>query len=199
MRAESQILSARSVRWLDAGVALWVVVWVVLGVLVWSDISAQAQLSADVIKVGAAVRSTGEALEVVGGLPLVGGRIGEFADRIVTMGAEVEASGQESRSGIERTAVIAGLGVGILPAALVLLLYLPVRLRWKRYAGAIAAALPGAASDPALEQYLARRAVHALPWDRLRAITPDPWGDIRRGECRALADAELERLGLRRP
>lgn len=199
MRAESQLLSARSVRWLDAGVVLWIVVWVILGVVIWSDIGAQTQLSTDVIKIGAAVRSTGEALGVVGGLPLVGGDIGDFADRIESMGAEVEASGQESRGGIERTAVIAGLGVGVLPAALVLLLYLPARIRWKRYVGAIAAALPGAANDPALEQYLARRAADALPWDQLRAITPDPWGDIRRGECRALADAELERLGLRRP
>jgi hypothetical protein len=199
MRAESQLLSARSVRWLDVGVAIWVVVWAALGVLIWSDISAQTQLSTDVIKVGAAVRSTGEALGVVGGLPLVGGRIGDFADRIETMGAEVEASGKESRGGIERTAVVAGLCVGILPAALVLLLYLPARVRWRRYTGAIAAALPGPANDPAFEQYLARRAADALPWDQLRAITPDPWGDIRRGECRALADAELERLGLRRP
>ena len=199
MRGGSQLLSASSVRWLDAGVALWVVVWVVLGVLLWSDIGAQAQLSDDVIKIGAAVKSTGEALGVVGGLPLVGERIGEFADRIQTMGAEVESSGQDSHSGIERAALIAGLGVGVLPAALVLLLYLPARLRWKRYAGAIATALPGAANDPAFDQYLARRAVDALPWDELRAITPDPWGDICRGECRALADAELERLGLRRP
>lgn len=199
MRVESQLLSARSVRWLDLGVAVWVVVWVVLGVLLWNDLSAQTQMSDDVIKVGAAVRSTGEALAVVGGLPLVGGGIGDFADRIQTMGAEVEASGQDSRGGIERAAVVAGLGVGVLPAALVLLLYLPARIRWKRYTGAIAAALPGAANDPALEQYLARRAVDALPWDTLRAITPDPWGAIGRGECRALADAELERLGLRRP
>jgi hypothetical protein len=199
MRGGSQLLSARSVRWLDAGVAVWVVVWVVLGVLLWSDIAAQAQLSDDVIKVGAAVRSTGEALAVVGGLPLVGERIGEFAGRIQTMGAEVEASGQDSRRGIERSAVIAGLGLGVLPAALVLLLYLPARLRWRRYTGAIAAALPGATNDPAFEQYLARRAVDALPWDTLRAITPDPWAGIGRGDCRALADAELERLGLRRP
>lgn len=199
MRAGLQLLSARSVKWLDAGVVLWVVVWVILGVLIWSDIGAQAQLSTDVIKIGAAVRSTGEALGVVGGLPLVGGGIGDFADRIETMGAEVEASGQESRGGIERTAAVAGLFVGIMPAALVLLLYLPARIRWRRYVGAIAAALAGGASDPAFEQYLARRAVDALPWDQLRAITPDPWGDIRRGACRALADAELERLGLRRP
>jgi hypothetical protein len=199
MRAETQLLSARSVRWLDVGVIVWIVVWVALGVLIWSDIRAQAQVSANVIKVGTAVKDTGEALGVVGGLPLVGGQIGEFADRIKTMGAEVESSGQDSRAGIQRTAVIAGLGVGILPAALVLFLYLPARLRWKRYVGAIAAALPGAAGDPAFEQYLARRATDTLPWDALRAMTPDPWRDIEHGDVRALADAELERLGLRRP
>ena len=33
MGAESQLLSARSVRWLDVGVVVWIVVWVVLGVL----------------------------------------------------------------------------------------------------------------------------------------------------------------------
>ena len=199
MRAETQLLSARSVRWLDAGVVVWIVVWVVLGVVIWSDIRAQAQLSTDVIKVGTAVKDTGQALGVVGGLPLVGDRIGEFAGRIEAMGTEVEASGEDSKAGIERIAVIAGFAVGVLPAALVLLLYVPARVRWKRYVGAIAAALPGAVGDPALEQYLARRAADTLSWDDLRAISRDPWGDIARGECRALADAELERLGLRRP
>jgi hypothetical protein len=90
MGAESQLLSARSVRWLDVGVAVWIVVWVVLGVLIWSDVSAQAQLSTDVVKVGTAVKDTGKALGVVGGLPLVGGQIADFADRIESVGAEVE-------------------------------------------------------------------------------------------------------------
>ncbi len=199
MRAETQMLSARSVRWLDVGVAAWIVAWAILGVLIWSDISAQAQLSDNVIKVGTAVRDTGRALGVVGGLPLVGEQIGEFAGRIEAMGAEVETSGQDSRGGIQRAAVIAGLAVGILPAAMVVLLYLPARLRWRRYVGAVAAALPGSAGDPAFEQYLARRAADALPWDRLRAISTDPWRAIANGDYRALADAELDRLGLRRP
>ena len=102
MRAETQLLSARSVRWLDVGVVVWIVVWIALGVLVWHDIGAQAQLSTNVIKMGAAVSDTGKALGVVGGLPLVGGQIGDFAHRIESIGAEVEASGQDSRSSIRR-------------------------------------------------------------------------------------------------
>ncbi|MFA4964756.1 MAG: hypothetical protein WC709_03855 [Thermoleophilia bacterium] len=199
MRRDLELLSARTVRWVDIGVVVWVVAWAALGALIWNDIRAQAQLSDDVIKIGTAVRDTGQAFAVVGGLPLVGGGIADFAERIETMGAEVEGSGQDSRGGILRTAVVAGLGVGLLPAVLMLCLYLPVRVRWRRYVGAIAAALPGLAGDPALEKYLARRAVDALPWDRLRAISGDPWTAVAAGDVRALADAELARLGLQRP
>jgi hypothetical protein len=103
MTGDTQLLSARSVRWIDIGVIVWVVVWVGLGVLIWHDIRAQTQLSGDVIKVGTAVKDTGQALSVVGGLPLVGGSIGDFAAKIETMGAEVEASGENSRAGIERS------------------------------------------------------------------------------------------------
>jgi hypothetical protein len=187
------------VRWIDIGIVVWVVVWMALGVILWHDIRAQTQLSGDVIKIGTAVRDTGQALSVVGGLPLVGGSIGDFAEKIEKMGAEVEASGRDSQAGIERTAVIAGLGVGILPAALALFLYLPVRISWRRYVRAVADALPASAGEPAFEQYLARRAADALPWDRLRALSDDPWQAIAHGDYRALADAELSRLGLRRP
>jgi len=199
MRDDTQLLSARTVRWIDIGVIVGVVVWVALGVLIWHDIRAQTQLSADVIKIGTAVKDTGQALSAVGGLPLVGGSIGEFAAKIEKMGAEVAASGEDSQAGIERTAVIAGLGVGLLPAALALFLYLPVRVRWSRYVGAVSRALHGAAGDPVFEQYLARRAADTLPWDRLRALSDDPWQAIASGDYRVLADAELARLGLRRP
>jgi len=109
MRGDTQLLSAHAVRWIDIGVIVWVVVWVALGVLMWHDVRAQTQLSGDVIKVGAAVKDTGQALGVVGGLPLVGGSIGDFAARIEKMGAEVAADGRDSQGGVERIAVIAGL------------------------------------------------------------------------------------------
>jgi len=199
MRGDTRLLTAHTVRWIDIGVIVWVVVWVALGVLMWHDVRAQTQLGGDVIKVGTAVKDTGQALGVVGGLPLVGGSIGDFAAKIENLGAEVAASGQDSRAGIERIAVVAGLGVGILPAAMILFLYLPVRLRWRRYVGAVADALPGSAGEPAFEQYLARRAADTLSWDRLRALSDDPWRAIASGDYRTLADAELARLGLRRP
>jgi hypothetical protein len=199
MLGETQLFSARSVRWLDVGVVVWVVVWALLGVLVWQDITAQTRLPADVIKIGSAVKDTGQALGVVGGLPLVGERIGAFADRIEGLGAEVVASGETSREGIRRVAVIAGIAVGVLPAAMALFLYLPVRVRWRRAVGSVAGALATSSGDPAFEQYLARRAIDALPWDELRAATPDPWQSVAAGDFRALADAELRRLGLRRP
>jgi hypothetical protein len=196
----SQLFSgARAVRRLDIIVGVWIAVWVVLGVVVWHDIGAQAQLATDVIKVGTAVKDTGKALGVVGGLPLVGGQIGEFAERIEGIGAEVEGSGISSRDAVRRSAVAAGLGIAVLPAVLVLALYLPARLRWRRDVQAISIVLPGSADDPAFQEYLARRAVAALSWDELRAVTPDPWGAIDRGDHRALADAELARLGLSRP
>jgi hypothetical protein len=199
MGGDTQLLSAHTVRWIDIGVIVWVVVWVALGVLLWHDIRAQTQLGGDVIKVGAAVKDTGQALGVVGGLPLIGGSIGDFATKIETLGAEVAASGVDSQASIQRIAVVAGLGVGILPAAMILFLYLPVRISWRRFVGPVAAALPGSAGDPAFEQYLARRAIDTLPWDRLRALSGDPWQAIAAGDYRALADAELARLGLRRP
>jgi len=190
---------ARAVRRLDIVVIVWIVIWVVLGILVWHDIGAQRQLAGDVIKVGTAVRDTGRALGVVGGLPLVGGQIGDFADRIQRMGGEVETSGRSSRDAVARTAVAAGLCIGVLPAAILLTLYVPVRLRWRRDVAAVAATLAAGRDDQALDRYLARRAAAALTWDELRLVEADPWGAIEDGECRALADAELARLGLRRP
>jgi hypothetical protein len=199
MKGETQLLSARAVRRLDVVVIAWVVVWVVLGVLMWHDIAAQAKVGSDLVKVGSAVQGTGDALAAVGGLPLVGGTIGSLADTVTKLGVEVQDSGRTSRDGIQRVAVIGGLAVGVLPAALALVLYVPFRLRWRRQRRAVAEALPRCAGDPAFEQYLARRAVDALPWDSLQALSDDPWRDVAGGHYRALADAEPQRLGLRRP
>ena len=183
----------------DIGVAVWIAVWVVVGVLVWHDIGAQAGLATDVIKVGGAVRQTGDALGVVGGLPLVGGQIGSFADRIKTMGAEVQSSGQDSRTATRRSRWSRGWP----PAS--------CRRPWSCCSTCRCGCAGGGTSRPSRRRCRAPRTTRrwtstwragrmaSLPWDELRAVTPDPCGAVERGDCRALADAELARLGLRRP
>jgi hypothetical protein len=198
MSAGTRLLNARTVRWLDVAVLVWIVVWCALGALIWHDLLAQSRLSDNVIKMGLAIRDTGEALAVVGGLPLIGNGISDFADRIAATGAEVESSGRDSRDSITRVAVVSGFGVAVLPAAMVLFLYLPIRIGWRREVAGIAAALARSHGD-GFEHYLAQRAVYALPWDRLQALVGDPWQAIAAGDYRALADAELARLGLVRP
>lgn len=198
MNAGTRLLNARTVRWLDVAVLVWIVVWCALGALIWHDILAQRRLSDNVIKIGLSMKDTGEALAVVGGLPLIGGGISDFAARITASGVEVESSGRDSRDSITRVGLVSGFGVAVLPAAMVLFLYLPIRIGWRREVTAVAAALARSHGD-GLERYLAQRAVEALPWDRLRALSDDPWQAIAEGDYRALADAELARLGLVRP
>jgi hypothetical protein len=192
------VLNARTVRALDVGLAVWLVVWLVLGVVVWHDVGTQARLSQSVVKVGRAVKQTGDALALIGAVPLVGTGIRELAGRVQRDGADVQARGRQSEQAIHRIAVITGLAVAVLPAALVLLLYLPPRLLWRRDRRALSTALRGRGDDPALEQYLARRAIASLSWARLRELSDDPWRDVTAGHWRDLADAELARLGLQR-
>jgi hypothetical protein len=74
-----------------------------------------------------------------------------------------------------------------------------MRLAWIREVRAVRRALAAGPDEPGLEAYLARRAALSLPYDRLSATTVDPWGSLAAGERRRLSDAELHRLGIRRP
>ena len=75
----TRLLRARTVRWLDVAVLVWIAIWIALGALIWYDVRAQTALSENVIKMGVAVEDTGEALALVGRLPLVGGGISGVA------------------------------------------------------------------------------------------------------------------------
>jgi hypothetical protein len=74
----------------------------------------------------------------------------------------------------------------------------PLRLAWTQDARAVRRALAADPNDLGLRQFLARRAVANLHYYELLAVSPDPYADIDAGRFDALADRELERLGLRR-
>lgn len=193
-----QLWSARGIRLADRLLVAYLVVWLVVGILIAVDIRRQAELSDQVTRVGAALSDIGESLQVVGGLPLVGGNIGRLADRVVEAAADVQRSGADSRQSLERMGILVGAAFVAVPLMLVLPVYLPLRFAWRREVEAVRAALRSA-DPPTLDQLLARRALVTLPYQQVLGPDATPPGELSSEEARRLADAELARLGLTRP
>lgn len=191
-----QFPSARMVRVLDIVIVVYLVVWVALGIAIGRDIAQQVDLAEQVVRVGATLRATGEGFEALSAIPFVGDDIGAVAERVVTAGSEVEASGQASSDAIREMSVLVALALALLPTLILVPVYLPMRVAWRRDVAALRGALRGDAPSPALRRVLALRALVYLPYDQLRATEPDPWAALEGGDDERLAAAELARLGL---
>ena len=133
-----QVFSARTVRLLDGLLVAYVIVWTVAGVLIGIDIRRQAELSDQVTRVGSALTDIGDSLDILSAVPLVGGNIGDLAHRVLDAGRSVTASGRESRASLERMGVVVALAFTLVPLMLVLPVYLPLRLAWRREVRAVA-------------------------------------------------------------
>jgi hypothetical protein len=120
------------VRWLNLALAAWVGLWIGLGVWIGFEVNALRTLSDTVVKAGTAVQTTGDALETIARLPLVGGGVRPLAKEVRDAGVSAQASGRSSRGTIDRLAVLLGLAVGLVPTVPVVALYLPLRRSWQR-------------------------------------------------------------------
>jgi hypothetical protein len=189
---------ARLIRLLDAAAILWVAAWIVLAVFVGREVRDLRELSDTVVVAGVAVEETGELLRSLGSVPLLGGQVAEVADRVQEAGRSAQSSGRDSRDSTEDLSILLALSIGLIPTLPLLGLYAPLRIAWTREARAVRRALAAAPGDPVLNELLARRAVANLPYDELRAVSANPFRDLDEGRFDALAQRELERLGLLR-
>jgi hypothetical protein len=187
----------RLIRALDVAVAVWVVAWVVLALLVGREVRDLRELSDTVVVAGVAVEETGDLVDSLGSVPFVGDRVGEVADRVRTAGRSAQASGRDSRDSTQNLSILLALSIGLIPTLPLLGLYAPLRATWTREARAVRRALAAGSTDAVLKEFLARRAVLNLPYQELRAVSPDPFRDLEDGRFDELAARELERLGLR--
>ena len=186
-------------RLLDAAIILWAAAWIVVGLLVAREVRGLADLSRTVTAAGYALQEAGNTLGTLEGVPFVGEDVGDVAERTERAGRSARESGRSSRESVESLANLLGLSIALAPSLPLIALYLPMRLAWIREVRAVRRALAAAPDERGLDEYLARRAALAMPYDRLSATTADPWGDLAAGERRRLSDAELRRLGIRRP
>lgn len=183
-------------RWLSLVVALWVLLWLVVGAVTGLQIRQLTEVSDSLVESAEALDVAGSALQDIGRLPLVGDRPEALGNQVRETAQEIDRAGSSSRETVQTVSVLLGLALVLIPIVPVVAVYLPLRRAGNRERKAVKRALAGTPNDPVLEEYLARQAVHNLPYSTLLEVSTDPWGDIRRGSFRRLANAELTRLGL---
>ncbi len=188
--------SSRVLHLLDAALAIWVAAWIALGVAIGVNVGHLTALSDTVAQDGRAVETIGRSLHSLGSLPLIGGEISKDAEQVRQAGASTASGGRRSASSIHALSVLLAIAVALLPSVPVFGFYVPARLERRREAAALRRALRDHGPDPDVEEFLARRAIEALGYHRLRRLSPAPWAEVEAGHRAALAAAELRRLGL---
>lgn len=184
---------------LDLVLVLWVGTWIVVGLWVAREVKGLTDLSRTVIAAGLALEEAGGALQTLDDVPFVGEDVSGVGERTERAGESARLSGRSSRESIESLSVLLGVSIAAAPTLPLLLLYVPMRLAWRRQVQAVRRALRAAQDDRAVDEFLAWRAVLNLPYDSLREVSADPWRDLEAGRYRKLGDAELRRLGIDRP
>ncbi|WBB66963.1 hypothetical protein [Micromonospora sp. WMMD812] len=132
----------------------------------------------------------------VGRVPLVGDELTAPFERAAGAARALAEAGRDQQQLVDQLALALTVAVLIFPLGLVLVGWLPLRLRWMRRAGSAAKL----AAAPAGRDLLALRALATQPLGRLTRIAPDVAEAWRRGDdatVDALATLELRRLGLR--
>ena len=195
MRPYAEVPSVRIRQVLtDALVVLWVYVWVRIGHRIYELV--------DLLQApGRSLEGAGEALterasdlgDDVGGLPVVGRALRAPFRAIGDGGVLLQEAGLAQQSAVHTLALWLGISIAAIPIALLLLRYLPGRIRWMREASA-AALVRSEGADLAL---FALRALTSQPISALAAVSGDPVATYRRGEYAELAGLELRRLGMR--
>ena len=185
--------------WAQLAIIGWVVAWLAVAVVAAREIRDLESLSETLDESATALDTAGSALETIGALPLVGEGPERLGGEVRSTSAEMHRSAAQSRESIAKLAAVLGLSIAVIPTAPVLGFYLYLSAPTAREGAVIRQALARSGGDSRLEEYLARRSVQNLSYDQLMGVSGDPWGDLEEGRFRRLADAELRRLGVRRP
>lgn len=196
MRSTLSTADVSTVRLLDGLVGFWVMLWLVLGGWTGYTIWDLSVLGDTVTRSGEAIGTAGEALDSLGGVPVIGDDTAQVGEEVAAAGADIAERGQAVQSQLRQLALLLGLAIAVMPTTPVIGLYAPLRAARRREVAALRRSLARHRDDSRLERHLAERAVRNLPFDEVEALVGDPWRALHEGDTRVLAAAELQRLGL---
>jgi hypothetical protein len=182
----------------DVVVLAWVAGWIWLGVQVHDTVQRLRGPGDGLVNAGSGLRDTfRDAATSAGKVPFVGGQLADTLGTGVHAGSTLVDAGNGEIGIAESLAFWLPVALVLGPVLFALAIWLPLRLRYARSAGAVRqlGRLDGG------EDLLALRALTRLPLRTLARVSEDPAGDWRKGRRKVigeLAALEQNALGLRR-
>jgi hypothetical protein len=182
----------------DVLVVIWVYLWIRAAIGVHDVVEKLAVPGQKLESAGSGIADNlADAGNKVGRLPVVGDQLTKPFNGAADAARSIADAGHQQQELVDNLALILPLTVVAVPLALVLFLWLPLRLRWIRRASVAMAVR----DEPAGRDLLALRALASRPLSELARLGPDIAQSWRSGDAAAvdaLAELELRRLGLRR-
>jgi len=181
----------------DLLVVAWVYVWVRAALWLHAQVERLAAPGRTLESAGTGLADNlADAGGKVGRVPVVGDQLTAPFAKAADAARAVAAAGQDQQEVVREVALALGVITAVAPVLLVLLVWLPLRIRWIRRATA-ASRVRGSAAGRDL---LALRALATQPLTKLARLGPDVAESWRRADdstVEALAALELRSLGLR--
>jgi len=188
---------ARAMRRIDVAALFLTVVFAALGFFVGLQLWDLARLSGNLVAAADAIDQTSRGVALLNRVPVVGDAAAQLSGSIATTATSVRETAARSANTIKYLAVLLGLAVGLVPILPMFVGYLPLRTaRWRQIRALRRLVHGRPEPEPLLVEQLARQAAARLPLGDLRRVSRSPWRDLADGRHRALAAAELRRLGL---
>lgn len=181
----------------DLLVVFWVYAWIRAGMWINDMVEKLGVPGQKLQEAGAGI--AGNFSEIggkVGRVPLVGDDLTAPFNKAADAANSLAEAGRQQQEVVDNLALTMALLIIAVPLALVLLGWLPLRLRWMRRA-AVASRVR---DEPAGQDLLALRALASRPLNELTKLGPDIAQSWRNGDAeavRALAALELRDLGLK--
>jgi hypothetical protein len=183
----------------DAWMLIWVIVWVKIGVEVDDAIMKLAVPGRKLAAAGTGLEDgLQDAGDRVAGVPLVPDGVRAPFDKASGAGGSLRSAGEAQVGAVDTLATFLGVVIAVMPIVILLVLWLPARVRFVRH---VAGAQRFIDAAPDLDLF-ALRALARQPMPALARIHDDPAGAWRAKDpqvVRALAALELRETGLRPP
>lgn len=115
-------VALRQRRSVDAAVALWVALWLVVGLWTGVEVWQLSELTMTVADSGRALDEAGTALQSLSSVPVVGGDAADLGTQVRQNGVDIVAGADQAQGSFRRLAVLLGVTIVLVPTVPVIVM-----------------------------------------------------------------------------